>query len=111
MIERHVTFHILPNKGKEFVRFFEEEYRPAMAKSEGFLKAELLKEMEVDQDFVMILHFESTDAAAGWHPVTMRSLNLISNLYMMAASSEYWSLSSKDHSCLRKRGQTNTTLE
>lgn len=66
MIERHVTFHVLPNKGKEFARFFEEEYRPAMAKTEGFLKAELLKEMDTDQDFVMILRFESLDAAAGW---------------------------------------------
>ncbi len=66
MIERHVTFHVLPKKGKEFARFFEEEYRPAMAKTEGFLKAELLKEMDTDQDFMMILRFESNDAAAVW---------------------------------------------
>jgi heme-degrading monooxygenase HmoA len=66
MIERQVTFHVLPNEGKEFARFFEEEYRPAMAKTEGFVKAELLKEMGADQDFVMVLRFESVDAAAEW---------------------------------------------
>jgi len=66
MIERHVTFHVLPNKGKEFARFFEEDYRPAMTKNEGFVKAELLKEMDTDQDFVMTLRFESIEAAAGW---------------------------------------------
>ena len=66
MIERHVTFHVLPNKGDEFARFFEEEYRPAMAKTEGFLKAGLLKDMDFGQDFMMVLRFESLDAAAAW---------------------------------------------
>lgn len=66
MIERQVTFHVLPNKGQEFARFFEEDYRPAMAKSEGFLKAELLKVMGTDQDYMMVLRFDSVDAAAGW---------------------------------------------
>jgi heme-degrading monooxygenase HmoA len=37
-----------------------------MEKTEGFLKAELLKEMDTNQDFVMVLRFESLDAAAGW---------------------------------------------
>ena len=66
MTERQVTFHVLPNKGKEFAQFFEEEYRPAMARTEGFLKAELHKEMDKGQDFVMLLRFESIDAAASW---------------------------------------------
>ena len=66
MIERHVTFHVLPNKGQEFTRFFEEEYRPAMAKTAGFLKAELLRVMETDQDYMMVLRFESEEAAADW---------------------------------------------
>jgi heme-degrading monooxygenase HmoA len=66
MIERHVTFRVLPTKEQEFARFFEEEYRPAMAKTEGFLKAELLKDMDDAHDFTMILRFESLDAAAAW---------------------------------------------
>ena len=36
MIERHVTFHVLPEKTAEFVRLFREEYRPAMATMPGF---------------------------------------------------------------------------
>jgi heme-degrading monooxygenase HmoA len=66
MIERHVTFHVLPTKGQEFARFFEEEYRPAMAKTAGFLKAELFKDMDNEQDYMMVLRFESLDAAAAW---------------------------------------------
>jgi len=66
MIERHVTFHVLPNRADEFTRFFEEEYRPALAETEGFLKAELLQDMERDRDYMMVLRFESIDAAASW---------------------------------------------
>lgn len=64
MIERHVTFRFLPTKEQEIARFFEEEYRPAMAKTEGFLKAELLKDMDHAQDFMMVLRFESIASAA-----------------------------------------------
>ena len=73
MIERHVIFHVLPKKGGEFARFFEEEYRPAMATSEGFLKAELLKEMDTDQDIMMVLRFESSDVAASWRASNERA--------------------------------------
>jgi len=70
MIERHVTFHVLPGKGAEFARFFAEEYRPAMEKIEGFAQAGLLKESEQDQDYMMTLRFESLDAAAAWRAST-----------------------------------------
>ena len=66
MIERHVTFHVLPERGQEFARFFEEEYRPALEKTQGFIQAGLLKDMEQEQDYVMTLRFESLDAAAAW---------------------------------------------
>ncbi len=66
MIERHVTFHVLPGKGEEFARFFAEEYRPAMEKTAGFIQAGLLKELEQAQDLTMTLRFESLDAAATW---------------------------------------------
>lgn len=65
-IERHVTFHVLPEKIEEFERFFENEYRPAMANTEGFIKAELLKGMENPQDLKMVLRFESLESAAVW---------------------------------------------
>ena len=65
-IERHVTFHVLPDKVEEFENFFVEEYRPAMENTNGFVKAELLKDTENPQDLKMVLRFESSDAAAGW---------------------------------------------
>lgn len=66
MIERHVTFHVLPGKEEAFARFFDQEYRPAMEKIEGFVQAGLLKAAEVDSDFMMTLRFESLEAAAAW---------------------------------------------
>lgn len=71
MIERHVTFHVLPTKTQEFARFFEEEYRPAMAKTPGFVRAELFKDMSEERDYVMVLRFESLEAAAAWRASEM----------------------------------------
>jgi heme-degrading monooxygenase HmoA len=65
-IERHVTFHVLPEASDEFEKFFEQEYRPAMKNTNGFIKAELLKDTENPQDLKMVLRFESSDAAADW---------------------------------------------
>jgi heme-degrading monooxygenase HmoA len=65
-IERHITFHVLPEKVEEFGIFFKQEYRPAMENTNGFVKAELLKGTENPQDLKMVLRFDSSDAAAGW---------------------------------------------
>jgi heme-degrading monooxygenase HmoA len=65
-IERHVTFHILPDDVEDFENFFEQEYRPAMEKTSGFVKAELLKDSENPQDLKMVLRFEDSDAATCW---------------------------------------------
>jgi heme-degrading monooxygenase HmoA len=65
-IERHVTFHVLPEEVEEFADFFVQDYRPAMEKTNGFIKAELLKDTENPQDLKMVLRFESSDAATGW---------------------------------------------
>ena len=66
MIERHVTFHVLPDQEAEFVRFFADEYRPAMQQIDGFVQAGLLKHSESERDFMMTLRFASLDAAAAW---------------------------------------------
>lgn len=65
-IERHVTFHVMPEKTGEFAEFFSDIYRPAMAQMSGFIKAELLKDNENPQDLQMVLRFESEEAAADW---------------------------------------------
>jgi heme-degrading monooxygenase HmoA len=66
VIERHVTFHVLAEKTEDFERFFIDKYRPAMASTPGFIKAELLKSTENPQDMQMVLRFESDEAAANW---------------------------------------------
>ncbi|MGZ8769341.1 DUF4286 family protein [Aeromicrobium sp.] len=66
MIERHITFNVHPDKTAEFERFFVERYRPTMATSPGFLKAELLREGDSLTRYQMVLRFEDADSAAGW---------------------------------------------
>ena len=65
-IERHVTLHVLPGKADQFKQFFQDEYRPAMAQTDGYIKAELLKDTENPQDLKMVLRFDSVDSAAAW---------------------------------------------
>ena len=66
MIERHITFSVYPDKAMEFEHFFADEYRPAMAKSRGFVSVELLREAEHPSRYQMVLRFEDADSAAGW---------------------------------------------
>ena len=66
MIERHITFNVHADKTGEFERFFADKYRPAMAESPGFVKAELLREGERPTRYQMVLRFEDADGAAGW---------------------------------------------
>ena len=66
MIERHITFNVHEDKAGEFERFFADRYRPTMATSPGYLKADLLREAERPTRYQMVLRFEDADAAAGW---------------------------------------------
>ena len=66
MIERHITFNVHADRTGEFERFFADEYRPAMAESPGFVKAELLREAESETRYQMVLRFEDAAGAAGW---------------------------------------------
>jgi heme-degrading monooxygenase HmoA len=65
-IQRHVTFHVLPGKVAEFEQFFVQEYHPAMAATEGFLQASLLKDAAEPQDLIMVLRFDTLESAAAW---------------------------------------------
>lgn len=66
MIERHVTFSVYPDKRQEFEKFFAEEYRPAMAGMPGFLRVDLLCEVDQNSEYQMVIRFESADTSAGW---------------------------------------------
>jgi antibiotic biosynthesis monooxygenase (ABM) superfamily enzyme len=66
MIERHVTFHVIPGKEKEFEVLFWEEYSKAMAKQPGFVSVTLLKEHEKEAIYQMAIRFQSLETAAAW---------------------------------------------
>ena len=66
MIERHVTFDVLPDKTREFERLFSDEYRHAMARMPGFIRVELLSEQENPARYQMVIRFISPEQAAAW---------------------------------------------
>lgn len=66
MIERHVTFHVIPGKEKDFETLFKEEYSVAMSKQPGFVSVSLLKEHEKGAVYQMAIRFQSLETAAAW---------------------------------------------
>jgi heme-degrading monooxygenase HmoA len=66
MIERHVTFEVLPDKVRDFELFFTHEYRPAMASMPGYVSVDLLRARETPAAYQMVIRFESEEAAAAW---------------------------------------------
>ena len=66
MIERHITFNVNPDAADRFEAFFTDEYRPAMAESAGFIRADLLREADQPLRYQMVFRFENAEAAAGW---------------------------------------------
>jgi heme-degrading monooxygenase HmoA len=66
MIERHVTFSVLPDKTSDFEKLFVAEYRPAMAAMPGFLRVDLLRLSDQATQYQMLIRFESAEAAAAW---------------------------------------------
>lgn len=66
MIERHVTFHVIPGKEKDFEALFKEEYSTAMSKQPGFVSVVLLKEHEKEAVYQMVIRFQSLETAAAW---------------------------------------------
>ena len=66
MIERHVTFNVIPGKEKDFENLFREDYSVAMAKQPGFVSVTLLKEHEKESIYQMVIRFQSLETAAAW---------------------------------------------
>jgi quinol monooxygenase YgiN len=66
MIERHVTFNVLPDKAGAFERLFAETYGPTMAKSAGFVKVELLRELDSPTRYQMVTRFVDAASNDGW---------------------------------------------
>ncbi len=66
MIERHITFDVLPGRTDAFEQFFAETYRPAMTTSPGFVGADLLREADRPTHYQMVLRWQDGESAAGW---------------------------------------------
>jgi len=66
MIERHVTFNIIPGREKDFETLFKEEYSVAMSRQPGFVSVILLKEHEKEAIYQMVIRFQSFETAAAW---------------------------------------------
>jgi antibiotic biosynthesis monooxygenase (ABM) superfamily enzyme len=70
MIERHVTFIVIPGKEKDFEALFKGEYSVAMARQPGFVSVALLKEREKEAVYQMVIRFQSLETAAAWRDST-----------------------------------------
>jgi antibiotic biosynthesis monooxygenase (ABM) superfamily enzyme len=66
MIERHVTFNVIPGKEKDFENLFKNEYGAAMSKQPGFVSVTLLKEHEKEAIYQMVIRFQTLETAAAW---------------------------------------------
>ena len=66
MIERHVTFNIIPGKERDFETLFKESYSVAMSRQPGFVSVALLKEHEKEAVYQMVIRFQTLETAAAW---------------------------------------------
>jgi len=66
MIERHVTFDVIPGKEKDFETLFKDAYCMAMSKQPGFFSVALLKERDKEAVYQMVIRFLSLETAAAW---------------------------------------------
>jgi antibiotic biosynthesis monooxygenase (ABM) superfamily enzyme len=65
MIERHVTFDVIPGKEAAFEELFQSEYSKAMGRQPGFVSVGLLREAGAPR-YQMLVRFESLKTAAAW---------------------------------------------
>lgn len=64
MIARQVT--LLTSQSEKLERLWNREYRPALARQEGFIAALLLKQKDIADTYQMLLIFSSEETAAQW---------------------------------------------
>lgn len=66
MVERHVSFRVLPDRGAEFERFVIERYAPAMSVQPGFAGLSLLRERDIPGRYHMVIRFQSRQESDQW---------------------------------------------
>jgi heme-degrading monooxygenase HmoA len=66
MIERHITFDVLPDRTDEFERFFAETYRPPALRMPGLIECGLLRDSETPTSYRMLFRWETAEDAVAW---------------------------------------------
>jgi len=66
LIERHVTFEVVPGRESAFEDLFRTRYSKAMGRQPGFVSVGLLRESEQPSRYQMVIRFESLETAAAW---------------------------------------------
>ncbi len=66
MIERHVSFAVLPEKTADFERFIAEQYRPPALEMPGLVECSLLREAEHADRYQLVFRWETAENATAW---------------------------------------------
>ena len=66
MIERHVELCVYDGAQEAFEILFAQEYRPAMARQQGFGSAHLLRQQVDAARYPMVSRFDTVEHAADW---------------------------------------------
>ena len=66
MIERHISFDVLPDKTAEFERFIAEDYRPPVLDMPGLIECSLLRESERADRYQLVFRWEAPEDAVAW---------------------------------------------
>jgi heme-degrading monooxygenase HmoA len=66
MIERHVSFDVLPDRTEAFERFFAEAYRPPVLAMPGLIECVLLRETERPERYQIVFRWETAEHAVAW---------------------------------------------
>lgn len=66
MIERQITFDVLPGRTDEFEHFFAETYRPPALRMPGLIECGLLREADSPTRYQMVFRWENAEDAVAW---------------------------------------------
>jgi heme-degrading monooxygenase HmoA len=66
MIERHITFDVLPDQTDAFERFIAEQYRPPVLEMPGLIECSLLREADSPTRYQLVFRWEQPDDAVAW---------------------------------------------
>ncbi len=66
MIERHITFDVLPDRTEAFEQFFAQRYLPPALRMPGLIECGLLREADAPTRYQMLFRWETADQAVAW---------------------------------------------